>query len=624
MKKTYITIIIILTTIISIRYIYLTTYKHDYYTNLYLSKTQRVVNGINSPRGRILDRNGKVLVDNIGINTIVYRHISGINTYEISTILNNIIEVEPASLDTQKEYYLKYEDTSSILTIEEQDLYERRKLTLEEVERIKLSRINPTYTPEQQKIITIHNLLNDGYYYDYKVIKEDVSDTICAQINTKNIPGLTCEYTTKRTYLYDTSNSIYGTVGNITKENKEYYLSEGYNLNDKVGLSYLEKEYDKYLKGTPAKYLINEDNSLTKIQDSIPGNDIYLSIDIDIQLKIAKIIKDNIAKSENLKNTEYFNSAYVIVSDPNTGEIISNNALMKVKDKYYDISTNLITNSFTVGSVVKGASHTVGYQNNIIDNFKRNDICIKLYQVPEKCSYKYNGYIDDIKALRTSSNSYQFQTVIKLVGQKYRYNMKLNVTEEHFNIYRNTFASFGLGSSTGIDLPNESTGIKGNIVSADLLLNYSIGQYDTYTPMQLTNYINTIATKGNRYSLHYLKEVKSNQETIYTYNPKLLNKVESNFDRINKGFQEVLLGTGYGYTNLTYKPAGKTGTSQVIYNKDITTINQSYVMYAPYDNPRYTIVVITPNVSYEQAKTSYTAPINRYISKEVTKLLFEK
>ena len=624
MKKTYITIIIILTTIISIRYIYLTTYKHDYYTNLYLSKTQRVVNGINSPRGRILDRNGKVLVDNIGINTIVYRHISGINTYEISTILNNIIEVEPASLDTQKEYYLKYEDTSSILTIEEQDLYERRKLTLEEVERIKLSRINPTYTPEQQKIITIHNLLNDGYYYDYKVIKEDVSDIICAQINTKNIPGLTCEYTTQRTYLYDTSNNIYGTVGNITKENKEYYLSEGYNLNDKVGLSYLEKEYDKYLKGTPAKYLINEDNSLTKIQDSIPGNDIYLSIDIDIQLKIDKIIKDNIDKSENLKNTEYFNSAYVIVSDPNTGEIISNNALMKVKDKYYDISTNLITNSFTVGSVVKGASHTVGYQNNIIDNSKRNDICIKLYQVPEKCSYKYNGYIDDIKALRTSSNSYQFQTVIKLVGQKYRYNMKLNVTEEHFNIYRNTFASFGLGSSTGIDLPNESTGIKGNIVSADLLLNYSIGQYDTYTPMQLTNYINTIATKGNRYSLHYLKEVKSNQETIYTYNPNLLNKVESNFERIDKGFQEVLLGTGYGYTNLKYKPAGKTGTSQIIYNKDITTINQSYVMYAPYDNPRYTIVVITPNVSYEQAKTSYTAPINRYISKEVTKLLFEK
>lgn len=623
MKKVYLVIITILTIITSTRYIYLSIYKHDYYYNKYLSINNKIVKGINAPRGRILDRNGKVLVDNIGINTIVFHKIDDISTYEVATILNNIIDVEPASLDTQKKYYLKHENTNHLLTKEEQDLFERRKLTLEEIEKLKLSRIKPTYTKEEQKIITIDNILNSGYSYDYKIVKEDINDIVCAQINTQNIPGLTCEYTTKRIYLYNTLNDIYGTVGNITKENKEYYLNKGYSLNDKVGLSYLEKQYDDYLKGQAAEYKINKDNSLTKIKEAIPGNDIYLSIDIDIQLKINDIIKKNIDKSEKLKNTDYFNSAYVIVSNPNTGEIISSNALMKVKDTYYDISTNLITNSFIVGSVVKGASHTVGYQNNLIENTKRKDICIKLYLIPEKCSYKDNGYINDIKALRTSSNSYQFQTVIKLVGQKYKYNMKLNVTEEHFNIYRNTFNSFGLGSSTGIDLENESTGIKGNIVAPDLLLNYSIGQYDTYTPMQLTNYINTIATNGNRYALHYLKEIKNKEKTIYSYEPQLLNTVKSNFERINLGFQEVLLGTGYGYTNLKYKPAGKTGTSQVIYNKHITTINQSYVMFAPYDNPKYSVVVITPNVSYEEAKTPYTAPINRYISKEVTKLLFE-
>ena len=623
MKKLYITIILILSLITSTRYLYISVYKHQYYNKQYLSITNKIVYGINAPRGRILDRNGKVLVDNIGINTIVFRKINGISTHEISKILNNIIDVEPASIDIQKEYYLNHEDTEELLTKEEKELYERRKLSLQEIERLKINRINPSYSKEEQKQITLYNLLNNGYSYDYKIIKEDVSAGICAEINTKNIPGLTCEYTTKRIYLYDTLNDIYGKTGNITKENKDYYLKQGYSLNDQVGLSYLEKQYDEYLKGTKAEYIINKDNSLTQIKEALPGNDIYLSIDIDIQLKINEIIKKNIDKAENLKNTKYFNSAYVIVSNPNTGEIISSNALMKVKDTYYDISTNLITNSFTVGSVVKGASHTVGYQNNLIDNKKRKDMCIKLYLVPEKCSYKYNGYLDDIKALRTSSNSYQFQTVIKLVGEKYKYNMKLNVTENHFNIYRNTFASFGLGSSTGIDLENESIGIKGQTIAADLLLNYSIGQYDTYTPMQLSNYINTIATKGNRYAMHYLKEIKNKKETIYVYKPKLLNTVESNFERINKGFQEVLLGTGYGYTNLKYKPAGKTGTSQVIYNKDITTINQSYVMYAPYDNPKYSIVVITPNVSYEEAKTAYTAPINRYISKEVTKLLFE-
>ena len=624
MKKNYYIIISILTTITLIRYLYISVCKHDYYYEKYLSINNKIVYGINAPRGRILDRNGKVLVDNIGINTIVFHKIDGINTHEVASILNEIIEVDKASVDEQKQYYLKYEDTTNLLTREEQNLYERRKLTIEEVERIKFSRIKTNYSEDKQKEITIYNLLTKGYSYEDKIIKEDVSNENCAIINTKNIPGLTCEYTTKRVYLYDTLTNIYGKVGNITKENKEYYIEQGYSLNDQVGLSYLEKQYDEYLRGTKAQYIINEDNSLTKIKDSSPGNDIYLSIDIDLQLKINEVIKDNIDKSKKLKNTEYFNTAYVIVSNPNTGEIISSNALMKVKDTYYDISTNLITNSYIVGSVVKGASHTVGYQNNLIDDTKRKDICIKLYQVPEKCSYKYNGYLNDIKALRTSSNSYQFQTVIKLLGEKYKYNMKLNVTEDHFNIYRNTFASFGLGSSTGIDLENESTGIKGKTIAADLLLNYSIGQYDTYTPMQLANYINTIATKGNRYSMHYLKEVKNNEETIYTYEPQLLNTVDSNFERINLGFQEVLLGTGYGYTNLKYKPAGKTGTSQVVYDKDTTSINQSYVMYAPYDKPEYSIVVMTPNISYETEKDPYTAPINRYISQEVSKLLFEK
>ena len=627
MKKIYLFIITILTTIVVSRYTYLYVFKHNYYYNKYLQVSNKIVYGLNAPRGRILDRNGKVLVDNIGVNTIVFHHLDNIKVKDIAIILNNIIEVEPAGVDYQKKYYLLYEETDSLLTKEEQDLYNRRKLTLKEIEDIKLSRIKPTYTKEEQKLITLYYLLTDGYSYDSKIIKEDVSDEICAKVNTTNIPGLTCEYTTKRIYLYDTLNDIYGHVGNISKENKEYYLNNGYSLNDQVGLSYLEKEYDEYLRGKKAEYLVNSDNSLTLIKDSVQGNDIYLSIDIDLQLKINDIIKKNLTKAESLKNTKYYNTSYVIVSNPNTGEIIASTGIMKIKDNYHDVSTNLLTSSFTVGSVIKGASHTVGYQNNLIKEGKKiNDSCVKLYLVPEKCSYKKLGLIDDITALKTSSNYYQFITAIKLTGNTYKKNIKLNVTEEHFDIYRNTFASFGLGSSTGIDLENESTGIKGKTIAPDLLLNLSIGQYDTYTALGLINYINTIATQGNRYSLHYLKEVKNNNETIYTYQPNLLNTVEnSNFKRIIKGFKEVLYtGTGRGYTDTKYKPAGKTGTSETVYSKDITTITQTYAMFAPYDNPKYSIVVISPNISYNNDKDTYIAPINRYISKEVSKLVFEK
>ena len=630
MKKIYYFIIIILIITILGRYSYIYFYKHNYYYEKYLNVSNKIVYGLNAPRGRILDRNGKVLVDNIGINSIVFYKFENQGVEEIAKILLEILEdVDEATIEEQKEYYLKYNDTDFLLTNEEKDLYERRKLNNEDIERLKKERLDKylNYSANDKKYIKLIQILNSGYYYDSKIVQTDVSDKVCAIINEKNISGLTCEYTTKRVYLYDTLNGIYGKVGDISKENKEYYLSKGYSLNDKVGLSYLEKEYDDYLKGEKAKYLVNDDKTLTLLSNSKQGNDIVLSIDIDLQLKINDIVKSNMDKASKMKHTEYFNTTYVIVSNPNTGEIIASTGLQKIKDKYYDVTTNILTSSFTVGSVVKGASQTVGYQNNLIDIGKKiNDACVKLYLVPEKCSFRYRGWIDDIGALKTSSNYYQFITAIKLTGNKYKYNMKLNVNEEHFNKYRDTFASFGLGSSTGIDLENEALGIKGNTIAPDLLLNLSIGQYDTYTPLQLTNYINTIATSGKRYALHYLNKVISDKETIYEYEPKILNQVEnSNFPRIIEGFKEVVYdGTGRGYTDKKYMPAGKTGTAEVVYNKNVTTINSSYIMFAPYDKPQYSVVVVTPNISYNNDRDNYSAPINRYISKEVTKLLFEK
>ena len=630
MKKIYYFIIIILIITILGRYSYIYFYKHNYYYEKYLNVSNKIVYGLNAPRGRILDRNGKVLVDNIGINSIVFYKFENQGVEEIAKILLEILEdVDEATIEEQKEYYLKYNDTDFLLTNEEKDLYERRKLNNEDIERLKKERLDKylNYSTNDKKYIKLIQILNSGYYYDSKIVQTDVSDKVCAIINEKNISGLTCEYTTKRVYLYDTLNGIYGKVGDISKENKEYYLSKGYSLNDKVGLSYLEKEYDDYLKGEKAKYLVNDDKTLTLLSNSKQGNDIVLSIDIDLQLKINDIVKSNMDKASKMKHTEYFNTTYVIVSNPNTGEIIASTGLQKIKDKYYDVTTNILTSSFTVGSVVKGASQTVGYQNNLIDIGKKiNDACVKLYLVPEKCSFRYRGWIDDIGALKTSSNYYQFITAIKLTGNKYKYNMKLNVNEEHFNKYRDTFASFGLGSSTGIDLENEALGIKGNTIAPDLLLNLSIGQYDTYTPLQLTNYINTIATSGKRYALHYLNKVISDKETIYEYEPKILNQVEnSNFPRIIEGFKEVVYdGTGRGYTDKKYMPAGKTGTAEVVYNKNVTTINSSYIMFAPYDKPQYSVVVVTPNISYNNDRDNYSAPINRYISKEVTKLLFEK
>ena len=626
MKKTYITIIFIITLIITIKYIDLYYIKHDQYAEEYLKLTNKIVYGLSSTRGRIYDRNGVLLVDNKGENTIVYRKIKGNNDIEIAKKINDIINVSPANIDTLKKYYLYHNDTEELLTKEEQTLRELRKLTMKQIEKIKLERITEelmNYNEEDKKIINIYYMMNKGYEHYNKIIKENASTEECAKINTLNVSGLSCEFVSKRDYLYDSIKSIIGTVGPITKENKEEYLSKGYSLDDEIGISYLEKQYEEYLKGEKAVYKVNNDNSLTLMKEEKKGKDIYLTIDINIQEKSNEIIKKYLLSKDKYQKTEYYNTSYVLVSDPFNGEIIASTALSLINNEFHDVTTNILTSSFTVGSVIKGASHTVGYQNNLIEIGKKiNDSCVKLYQVPQKCSFKKLGYIDDITALKTSSNYYQFITAIKLTGNNYKYNMKLNATKEHFDIYRNTFKQFGLGSNTGIDLPGETIGIKGNKIADDLLLNLAIGQYDTYTSLQLLNYINTIATSGTRYQLHYLKEI----EDEYNYEKTILNKFDNNdfFSRIKEGFKEVLYtGTGRGYTDLKFKPAGKTGTSEVVYQKGITTINQTYAMFAPYDEPKYSIVVISPNISYTDEKNDYLAPINRLISKEVSKIVFE-
>lgn len=628
MKKFYYVFISLLVIGICSRFVYLRFYKHDMYVEEYLKVKNKYIYGETAPRGRIMDRNGRILVDNIGVNTVIYHHMSNNDVYDIAGEISEIIELrEEASIDELKEFYMLNNETDFLLTDEEKDLLAHRKLTLKESEDLKRERLDEyiTYSEEESRLIHLYFLMNKGYIYSSKILFKDVDDKVCALINESNIPGLSCEYTTKRVYLYDSMNALYGTVGSISKENKDYYLSKGYSLSDEVGLSYLEKEYDDYLKGEKALYKVNDDNTLSLVKNSRNGNDLVLTIDIDLQLKINEIIKNNIALSKTLKNTDYYNSSYVIVSDPNTGEILASTGLMNVNDTYYDVTQNILTSSFTVGSVIKGASHTVGYQNNLIEVGKKiNDSCVKLYQVPMKCSYKKLGLIDDVTALKTSSNYYQFINAIKLTGQKYSANMVLDVNEDFFNVYRDTFAQFGLGVSTGIDLENESLGIRGKTVAADLLLNLSIGQYDAYTPLQLTNYINTIATSGIRNSLHYLKEVRNGDKKVFEYEVKELNKFTDNwfFERIKEGFRQVLYeGTGRGYTDISYKPAGKTGTSEIVYKDGVTTINQSYAMFAPYDNPKYSIVVLSPNISYNNDRDNYIAPINRYISKQVSELV---
>ena len=638
----YYILVIFLFCILGVRLISIRASKEEYQEKL-LAKTEVYISGSSAPRGRILDTNGNVLVDNIGVKTIYYNKIKGINIedeIEIAKKLADILTIDPAGTKALKDYWLVTNSNGeSLITEEEYKLLEERKLTNNDITDLKYERITEemlnSFSDIEKKAAHIYSLMNDGYVYSKKEILKDVSESEYAKVIESNIPGVTGELSWERIYLYgDTLKNIFGSIGLIPEERKEEYLSSGYELTDTVGSSYLEYEYEEYLKGTKAEYLVNSDNTLTLVSEEKRGNDLVLSIDINLQLKVEEIIKDKIILGDKYPNTDYYKDSYALVSDPNNGSILAIAGIRRNDDdSWSDISLNTINKSFTIGSAVKGATIAVGYNYGLIEMDKYiTDSCVKLYLVPEKCSFKSLGRINDLTALAYSSNYYQYLIAIGLTGNTYKPNIKLNATEEHFNIYRNMLASFGLGVKTEIDLPGEQTGIIGKTIADDLLLNLAIGQYDTYTPVEVLQYINSLAT-GKRTALSLMKEIKLNDDVILSNESTVLNEIELEqvyLDRIREGLKLVLSeGTGRIYVDKSINAAGKTGTSESFYDSnsdgtvDVATITSTFAGYFPSDNPKFSVVVITPNISHNNGSNDTMYYGASKITKDITNYLAE-
>ena len=638
MKKVYILISTIFI-IIFIQLFYLQYIKKDEYKTLYEDKMNNYVYSNNAPRGEIYDRNGILLVGNKEKYVIYYKKNKDITMKDeisIATTIAILIDIKYKEEDLKEFIYLTT-DKLSYLNKEEKSLYENRKLNNKDIKKIVYSKINlEDYKEIDYKVAKLYLLMNSGYIYEKKLIIDDISNNLFFKLSELNLKGIICDTIFIRYYPYEsTLKTIFGTVGKIYKEEKSLYKKMGYNLNDQVGISYLENEYETYLRGEKAIYKVNNNGNYELIKESVKGKDLYLSIDINIQLELEKIIKEEIIKAKKYENTDYFNSFYGVIGDPLTGKILGISAQKLVGNSFIDITHEILSSSFTVGSSVKGASIAVGYNNNLIDTNKYiKDSCVKLYLVPKKCSWKSLGNINDIDALRMSSNYYQYLIAISLTGKEYKSNIKINDVNDEFKIYRDTFNEYGLGVKTNIDLPNESIGIIGSGNAPDLLLNMSIGQFDTYTLLQLLQYINTIANDKKRIELSLLDKIYDNKELIYEKNNLILNTLSIKDDyqkRVIEGLKKVISsGTGYNYFNKDLNGVGKTGTSESFIdtnldNKiDLKTYSGSFVGYFPFDKPKYSIALVAPNISYDtNEEDSYIYYICKYISRRISDFLFE-
>lgn len=620
--------------------------------------TNAVVEGRSAPRGRIYDRNYKLLVDNESVPIIVYKKKENTTTkeeIELAYKTINHIELDYNKLLNRnlKEFYLilNDEEISKRITEKEYEKLKRRTLTTDDIYNLKIDRITPedlsSLTEEDKKAAYLYYLMKNGYSYEEHVIKENVSDEEYSYFaeNEYNNTGFYTSITWKRKYLYgNTLKQIIGSVGKITKEEKNEYLKKGYSLNDKVGKSYLEKQYEDILKGKKSTYLKTSSYNLKNLTEEERGKDIVLTIDIDLQQEVEKILEEELSKAKKEANTNFFNKSYVVIQKPNTGEILAIAGKQIIKkgndEQFIDIATGILTDPMTPGSVVKGGSMLVGYTtNNLKIGEVMTDECIKFKFTPAKCSSHRVGSLNDIKALAESSNVYQFKIAMRVGGANYKFNEDVTIKDEAFDIYRNMYSSLGLGVKTQIDLPIESLGYIGKKKSPDLLLNLSIGQYDTYTPIQLSQYITTLASNGNRLKPHLLKEIResSKNETIgkleEEISPVILNKVETSqayLDRVKEGFKAVIsYGTGKNVMGNAPNPAGKTGTSESFLDTDndgkidTETISNAFVGYAPSSNPEMTITVTSPDVENPNTNTTYHSYVNRRIVRKISNYYFD-
>ena len=624
----------------------------NYYNNKLEDLTNVIVYGDSSPRGRIYDRNHKLLVDNERLLQITYKKDGNISkndeiklAYEVSKHID--LDYNKLNIRNLKEFYLvKYKDLcSKKITKEEYEKLDKRILNLDDIENLKISRITledlSIFSEEDKKVAYLYYLMNRGYSYNEKIIKEEATESEYAYFieHSDILNGFSTKISWKRNYLYnDLFKSILGNVGSIPKEEKEYYLNLGYSLNDMVGISNIEKQYEDILKGEKAIYKKISNNNLELISKPKRGKDIVLSIDIDLVKEIDNIIDRNLLRAKGEANTKYLSKTYVVIQEPNTGEIlaISGRQILYNNGKYnfYDITPYALTDPMTPGSVVKGASMLVGYNTGAIkigESF--TDECIKLYNIPRKCSSTQYGKLNDINALAYSSNVFQFKTAMRVAGINYSYNTKASVTKEDFDLYRNMFKSFGLGVKTGIDLPVESLGYSGSKIAPDLLLNLSIGQYDSYTPIQLSQYITTIASNGNRIKPRLLKSIYYNDKLIKEVEPVILNKIDTKkeyLDRVKIGFNAVMdYGYGKNVMGNAPEPAGKTGTSESFIDTnmdgkiDTLTTSNSFVGYSPRNNPIMTIAVTSPDVEDPNTNINFRTYMNRRIAKEISNKFFE-
>lgn len=625
-----------------------------------------------TPRGMIYDSTGKVLVSNQPNPAITFTRGLNMTADELLTLSEDLVGLITIEIDE---------------TLTERDL---KDTWLANKENLKIARERPSkkalkeneyqaivdqvtaeeiaFDEEGLQVATVFKRLNSSQELTTVFVKnKHVTDEEVAIISerSKDLPGVSTGMDWTREVVAENS-SLQSIIGKVSTEQQglpadvvEEYLAKGYARNDRIGTSFLEKQYEAVLQGTRSQHeiKINYSGGIEGSKEIYPGekgDNLLLTINAEFQRKVDEILQRNYQKLIDDGFADYSPGAYVVALNPKTGGVLALSGYYhEVRSKeIQEDAIGIYKKAFVPGSVVKAATLTAGWNNGVLQgNEKLYDQPIRLKGSSSKASIfnpdgRGNRWIDARKSLEISSNSYMIQVALRLLGINYD-GSEISVPflpqqKDAYDKLRKAMAEYGMGAITGIDLPNEEIGIQTAVkylsdanYDGGKILDLAFGQFDTYTPIQLAQYAATVANNGVRLQPHLVEGIYSNDEEgnlgqlKEAVKPVMLNEVDLTPEElaiIQDGFRDVVTGsdpytTGTRLRESKMQISAKTGTAEMTVTdagKVLDVENLNAVAYGPTEDPEIAISVVIPHLRGE--KRGYP---NLAITKEIMDVYYE-
>lgn len=508
------------------------------------------------------------------------------------------------------------------------------------LERYKINAVNsdkaPLFTDSQiDKIIKVRYDMEvaDFSVYNRYVFARGLEVPFISYLKEVNVVGADFVTSVERKYSYPGyASHILGRVGNIPAENWAYYKELGYQMNDKVGLDGCENVFEQYLRGIDGVRVVVEDNSGNVIdswveKEPVAGKDVYLTIDIDLQIAAEDGLELNV---KSLANAE---AGAVVAMDPNNGEILAlasyptfdlasygQDYNKLIADKNNPLYNRALDGLYAPGSTFKLGMVAAGISSGTVG---RDDLIncsgIYTYYAPSytpKC-WAYpgkHGNINSVTALQVSCNCYFFE-LGRLMG--------IDLMNEYCTAY-------GFGEYTGVEL-GEKKGILAGPLYRDMngleiwkpgnTIAAAIGQSDNnFTPIQISSYLATILNGGTRYSAHLFLEAREYGSDVPSdaAEAEILNTVALSGEAVSavkEGMRQMIESSSYISRLIKDVPVivgGKTGTAELGGSAEE---NGLFVCAAPYDAPEIVICSVVEHAgggSY--AAIAASEVLNEYYS----------